>query len=212
MLDAVDSNALDRVRFVGLALTLFLWDRQEQRVRSDLEGLPPVLAFAASEQLRWLHLMYAREHLAEMAVGSAQRNLSITLLSVLEETQDRIFEPLFTTEAENDGTGLGLSTVHGIIAKAGGWVGVDSELATETRVDVCTSRATMRTPRTIPGSRSPTALRRIPSCWSRIRPRELVELAKSVSPRACSSCQDTHTQRLHWAAASSESPSAGACS
>ena len=75
---------------------------------------------------------YCASH-AEFSVGN------YVMLSVADdgggmdaETVENIFEPFYTTKDVSEGTGLGLSTVYGIVKQNNGFVNVDSELGTGT--------------------------------------------------------------------------------
>jgi signal transduction histidine kinase len=73
---------------------------------------------------------YLQDGLVCMAVADTGRGMPDDLLK-------KIFVPFFTTKDVGNGTGLGLSVVHGIVTSHGGTVEVDSRPGRGTRFVVC---------------------------------------------------------------------------
>jgi signal transduction histidine kinase len=59
-----------------------------------------------------------------------------TGIGMSEQVQEKIFLPFFTTKDADQGTGLGLSVVHGIVTAHGGTIQVSSEVGRGSRFEV----------------------------------------------------------------------------
>ncbi|MGV0105869.1 histidine kinase [Nostoc sp. DSM 114160] len=79
---------------------------------------------------------YARMNLEAKEGPYIVITVSDTGIGIPKQMLDRIFEPFFTTKDVGQGTGLGLSTVLGIVKSHGGFVNVYSEPETGTSFQV----------------------------------------------------------------------------
>jgi PAS domain S-box-containing protein len=139
-------------RLIGEDIELLLSPAHEEVcVRADRTQLEQVLlnlavnardAMAGGGQLRMqlsrAHIdARARQQHPDARPGDfARLRVSDTGLGMDEATIARIFEPFFTTKQIGAGTGLGLSMVHGIVSKAGGFVQVTSQPGAGATFDV----------------------------------------------------------------------------
>jgi signal transduction histidine kinase len=104
-----------------------------------LFGSEPVIVRADQTQLEQVVMNLAVNARDAMPGGGTLTIAVLTdgdtaVLSVMDdgvgmdrETQAQIFDPFFTTKPLAESSGLGLSTVHGIVGQSGGTLVVDSE-------------------------------------------------------------------------------------
>lgn len=84
--------------------------KQEMRIVRGQDDMPPG--------------RYVAIEISDLGVGIPAENLQ------------RIFEPFFSTKEIGSGTGLGLSTVYGIVRQTGGFIGVESTVGIGTTFNV----------------------------------------------------------------------------
>jgi two-component system NtrC family sensor kinase len=124
-----------RCKKAGIALTLHL-----------AEGLPRITADCSQLQQILTNLVVnsiqAMPNGGQLIVSTSAINDQVLLavedtgIGMSEEIQRHVFNPFFTTKAADQGTGLGLSVVHGIVTSHGGTIQVESKVGQGTRFTI----------------------------------------------------------------------------
>jgi two-component system, cell cycle sensor histidine kinase and response regulator CckA len=109
---------------------------------------------------------YAKSKGGQRAGEFVELRVSDSGVGMDEAVATRLFEPFFTTKSDGKGSGIGLATVHQIVADLGGWIVVESALGKGTvfRVVLPTSAGEQQMPfdpafearSTLPGAPPPT--------------------------------------------------------
>jgi two-component system, cell cycle sensor histidine kinase and response regulator CckA len=124
--------------------------------RSQLEQVLINLAFNARDAMSsggTIRIVTESRHLDEEAgrslIGIPIPEGPYGLISVIDTGQGmdpatlaHVFEPFFTTKPVGTGTGLGLSTVYGIVKQSGGYVWADSSPGQGTTFTICLPEVT----------------------------------------------------------------------
>lgn len=77
------------------------------------------------------------EHLKDIGPGNyAILSISDTGMGLSDQIKEHLFEPFFTTKAPGRGTGLGLSTVYGIVRQSSGYIRIDTPPGGGTIVEI----------------------------------------------------------------------------
>jgi two-component system, cell cycle sensor histidine kinase and response regulator CckA len=144
---SADLNAV--VAGVVRALGPILGERISVDLRLDPEAGAVGLTAAALEQVTMNLVLNARDAMptggrltvATVVNGRGSRTVTLSVedtgVGMDETTQTRAFEPYFTTKPAGRGTGLGLSTVFGIVKQHGGHVEIASEVGRGSTFRVC---------------------------------------------------------------------------
>jgi PAS domain S-box-containing protein len=143
-----EMRVVDMAQLVANGLTLIRAGLpQEVMLRTALAAVPPVSGDPSQLGQVLLNLVTNAAQALDGDGGTITVSLGAVgerVVLAVEDTgcgmdqavRERIFEPFFTTKEAGEGTGLGLSVVHGIVASHGGAITVASEPQRGSRFEI----------------------------------------------------------------------------
>lgn len=103
------------------------------------------LASGGTVRIEASNLELTDRHVAEVEGPGVGEYVAVTVTDngagMTDDVQARAFDPFFTTKPSGQGTGLGLSMVHGFVKQSGGHVRIDSEVGEGTSVRILLPRS-----------------------------------------------------------------------
>jgi two-component system cell cycle sensor histidine kinase/response regulator CckA len=120
-----------RVAHDPALLTVRADKRQMEQVVMNLvvnarDAMPDGGEIRIETRMRDLDTAYSRDRVSVPAGSYVSLTVADDGSGISPDKLPKIFEPFFTTKRPGEGTGLGLSTVYGIVKQTGGYIFVDS--------------------------------------------------------------------------------------
>ncbi|WP_097374179.1 ATP-binding protein [Pacificitalea manganoxidans] len=130
-----------RVAHDPALLTVRADKRQMEQVVMNLvvnarDAMPEGGEIRIETRMRDLDTAYSRDRVSVPPGSYVSLTVADDGTGIAPDKLPKIFEPFFTTKRPGEGTGLGLSTVYGIVKQTGGYIFVDSTPGTGTTFSI----------------------------------------------------------------------------